>query len=375
MVLAVAALNAVAALLNWALAAAVHSLGRGSRWAKPLAALLVLEGFFQLAIAAISYGDPAERYGAGIGFPLAISVLPWVYLLFLGAVDTRLTAPLRKARARQVLAAGAVVFGLVGAGFGIVSLVLGERFPESAFFLIGAFLLLYVSVLLFGLVAALVALRNSPRGTATHDRAVAFAWAFGLRDVLSIFGITASFFTPPERPDGVLTFFDAPELLTAVGAILFALLLTYGILRTQLFDLDLRVKVGISRTTVISIILVAVFVVAKIAENYLSRTVGFVAGSIVAGSMLFLVPRLNKIGDKVANSALPAVQPTPVYLAFKKLEVYRSAVEAAHETGGVTDKERATLDRLRDKLQLTSQDAAAVEQEVASLTRPAPFSS
>lgn len=74
---------------------------------------------------------------------------------------------------------------------------------------------------------------------------------------------------------------------------------------------------------------------------------------------------LNKVGEKIANTAMPQVQPTPVYVQFKKLEVYRAAIEAAHETGGIGARERASLDRLRAKLGLDPTDCAAVEAEVA----------
>src|SRR5207245_833672 len=151
--------------------------------------------------------------------------------------------------------------------------------------------------------------------------------------------------------------------------ILYVPLLAYGILQTHLFDIDMKIKLGISRGTVATLGIIGVIVAAKIAELYLSRTLGYIAGGVVAGTMVVYALRLLKVGDRVANAAMPKVQPTSEYLAFKKLEVYRAAVESALETGGITTKERASLDRLCGKLNLASPDAAAVEAELAPVAQ------
>jgi uncharacterized membrane protein YebE (DUF533 family) len=135
-------------------------------------------------------------------------------------------------------------------------------------------------------------------------------------------------------------------------------ILAYGILRTELYDIDLKLKIGIRRGTVIGI------VIEKLAEQILSREVGWVVGSVLAGLLVFLAPKLNKLGDKVATKAMPQVEPTPAYIQFKKMEVYRAAVESAQETGGIDARHRATLDTLRAKLGLDAKDCALVEAEV-----------
>lgn len=160
-------------------------------------------------------------------------------------------------------------------------------------------------------------------------------------------------------------------IVLAIGLV-YVPLVGYAILSSQIFDIDLRLKIGISRGTMAGIGVVVVFVALKAAESYLSREIGFLAGAVAAGIVLFMAPRLNRVADKVADAAMPKVQPTPAYLAWRKLEVYRAAVESALEEGSLTEKERAILDRLRTKLNLTPEDARAVEDEARGAPPGAP---
>lgn len=226
----------------------------------------------------------------------------------------------------------------------------GFSTAQTAIFIVG----------FFSLAASISAMRRSPAGSAGRRRARAFAGAFAVRDLLFVVALTLTFVLSARAPERL------PEIdpLWPLATLLYVPLLAYGILQTHLFDIDLKIKTGISRSTAASIALAVVFVISKLVEAYASRNLGFVAGAIAAGLLLFAAPRLNKLGDKVANTALPKVQATTDYIAFKKLEVYKAAVEAAHETGGITEKDRASLDRLRAKLGLDESDARALEREI-----------
>jgi hypothetical protein len=290
----------------------------------------------------------------------------------LGELNTRLTHWFRNPTFLTVW--GAVLVGdvvVVGVWF-FVDVFRGIQVSEDSL-TIGLLTPAFPIVFLlsgWALIASISAFRKSVPGPG-RERARAFMMAFGVRDVFFVVSIALNFSSdlfPVGQRDLVLTLSDA---LSVLAVFLYVPLLAYGILRTHLFDIDLKVKMGISRSTVVTMILIVALAAAKIGELYLNRTYGWIAGGICAGTMLVLTPRLNKIGDKVANKALPAVQSTPVYIQFKKLEVYRAAVESAHETGGVTQKERASLDRLRDKLGVAISDAKAVEDEVYAPPTPA----
>ena len=62
--------------------------------------------------------------------------------------------------------------------------------------------------------------------------------------------------------------------------------------------------------------------------------------------------------------ALPNTQNTPEYAAFRKMQVYEEAVTEAHAEGGISDKERSLLVRLRDSLRISESDARTIESEL-----------
>ena len=66
---------------------------------------------------------------------------------------------------------------------------------------------------------------------------------------------------------------------------------------------------------------------------------------------------------------MPDVSPTPEYVAYRKLEAYRAAFQGLYADAAVSDKERATLDRLRIKLAIQPTDALAIETEVRECER------
>lgn len=361
-------------LLAWALAVFVYRARTAARPNRVLAALLYAEGLFQgLSVVLVAFGpdepttDPAlVRLGGLFAFSLvAIFAASLLYLLFLATIDSPLARPFRRPAAWRWLAAAAIVHAVVAVdGFrrNWNGTVQDTDVQLGLLFLVTAITMLFVSV--YGLAICISGFRRAAPGSAARKQAKAFALAFGGRDLL----FTLHLIGGPVlgnlwrgMPDAALVVFQAfLGLATAV----FAAFLAYGLLRVQLFDIDLRIKVGLRRSTVVTLVLVVVLGTAKVAELYLSRTYGILAGGIAAGAMLVLTPRLNRMGDKVANAAMPQVQPTNAYLSFKKLEVYRAAVESAVETGGLTDKEKNALERLREKLGLSLSDTQAVEVEV-----------
>ena len=323
-----------------------------------LAALLVIDGAFFGYLASTEISAVSDRADLVIVSVLLITNAG-AHLLFAGTLETPLVRALRGRAAARTVCAVAILLFLAVVGQ-MLTLPRGAPLPEDSFALEFTWVLMGLSSL-FALVASIDAFRRTTRGTPAHRRARSFALAFGTRDAffaVGIFGYGATQLT------GRLDIQEWTPVVISGGIILFVSLLTYGILSTQLFDIDLRIKWGISRSTVVTIGIVAVLGALKTVEYSFNRTFGAIAAGLVAGIVLVLAPRLNKLGDKVANAAMPAVQPTTAYVTFKKLEVYRSAVEAAHETGGLTPKDRASLERLRAKLGLSASDAEAIEAEI-----------
>ncbi|HVL49065.1 MAG TPA: hypothetical protein VM889_10950 [Candidatus Thermoplasmatota archaeon] len=356
----------IALLFVWLLAGFVFANGRASRAARILAGLLVLEGLFLLHVPMIAVDPVAHPWTLSIvpvSFFVSLTAMPWLYLLFLGTLDTPATRLLRPRPARRAVAALAVVVPaatLYLARDAILDPAVETDAPSWFFF---AAAVTFLATLLYALVATVLAWRASPPGTPARARAGAYALAFLSRDVFYA-SATAFAITGAGIAAIGLDADRAPPMILAVGGFLYASFLAYGILRSHLFDLEIKLKLGLRRSTVATVFLVVFFVGFKLAESYASREHGWIFGALCAGLLLFAAPRVNKLADKVADTAMPKVQTTPAYVTFKKLEVYRAAVESAHESGGVNAKDKQALERLRAKLGLEKGDTNEIEREV-----------
>lgn len=155
---------------------------------------------------------------------------------------------------------------------------------------------------------------------------------------------------------------DWRYLANSSGAI--APLIAYGILRTQLFDIDLRIRWTIKQTTVAAALLTVVFLVSEGASAFLSAELGNVAGLLAAAVVMFFLAPLHRFAERVASTAMPNTENTPEYATFRKMQVYETAVTEARHGGGISAKERALLNRLRESFGISECDAAAIEREL-----------
>lgn len=370
-----ATLGLLSALVAWTMAVVVYRSGAQRAPNRRLTLVFFIEGVLAFAGSISTLAtDAATAYSWA---PASAALIPWValaYLAFVGRLDTPLARPFRPV-------ASAVAIHLLGALLVVLAFVRPrmfvpgvERIPYGVWgwsdvggggdillFLVGFSLL----VPLYAMVASLHALRRAPKGSAHAQRAKAYAWAFGLRDVLFLGGYL-----------GMLTFGEgAGEALFYAWVhpfvtILPVLAIGYAILKTQLFDIDLKVKWGAARGSVATAMVFLVLASFKVAEFYLSREIGILLGGLAAGLVLVLAPRLNRMADRVADKAAPKVAPTSEYLTYRKFEVYRSAVEAALEDGEISGGERTMLTRLQEKMAIPAADAVEVESEVRAARAP-----
>jgi hypothetical protein len=147
-------------------------------------------------------------------------------------------------------------------------------------------------------------------------------------------------------------------------SVAFVVLLAYGMLKVQLFDVDLRIKHGIRRSTIAAAFVAVFLIIEQVVQNWFTGKFGLLVGAVAAGLLLFALGPIRRFAEALANGAMPEVSASPEYLAFRKLEVYRAAFEGLYADTVVSDKERAMLDRLRIKLAIQPVDARAIEDEV-----------
>ena len=89
---------------------------------------------------------------------------------------------------------------------------------------------------------------------------------------------------------------------------------------------------------------------------------------LAAAAVVFFMAPLQRMAERVASAAMPNTHNTPEYAAFRKLQVYEAAVTDARP-GGISDKERALLRRLRDSLEISAADTESIEQALQGSMR------
>lgn len=230
-----------------------------------------------------------------------------------------------------------------------------------------ALLYLLLVLLFFYALAASIHAWQSASGAA-RTRARSFTMAFGFRDVCwgYVYGAAILMIWSGEykvvEPDAS----GLPYALYALGSLLAIPLIAYGILRTQLFDIDLRIRWTIKQSTIAAAFIALMFLISEAAEQILSAKLGAIAGLLAAALIVFFLAPLQRFAERVANATMPNTRKTPEYVAFRKMQVYEAALAEAQLEGGISSKERALLVRLRDSLGISETDAEAIERELVA---------
>jgi hypothetical protein len=357
-------LGLTAVLMCWALAVVLFRVGMPGSVARKLAVLLLLEGWTLGTSDVANYFLVSPEYTwnqhpllmklsmmAHFGGDCAMLTL---YPPFLAAaLQTRLTRPFLDKRVR---------FGL--AGYALVLFILTMSTPPQF-----GIALLYLSMtVLFGfaLVAAVQAWYVATG--AARSRALIFVLAFGFRDICWGIIYTMGLWELWSGQVTALTTGSANfwYILYVLGTLVAVPLIAYGILRTQLFDIDLRIRWTIKQSTFAVSVVAIVFTLSEGVEWLVSSELGDAWGLAAAAIVLFFVKPLQGFAERVVSVLMPNTQNTPEYKVSRKRQVYESAVAEAHLDGGISHKERSLLILLRDSLGISESDAEAIENEQLS---------
>lgn len=217
---------------------------------------------------------------------------------------------------------------------------------------------------------------------AERERARAFTLAFGVRDVLwtwtfAYYTLAFYGFTDVSAADlqaGKSVYSILLPLFYELAVIIYVPLVAYGVLRVQLFDIDLRIKRSLKRGTVAAAFVATFFIVSEFASNYLSSQFGTVLGVLGTGALVFFLDPIQRAAERLSNAAMPNTVATPEYESFRKLQVYDSAIRAALEDGHISKRQRRVLDSMIESMGIDRSVAQRMEEDtLAALSgqRPA----
>jgi len=172
-------------------------------------------------------------------------------------------------------------------------------------------------------------------------------------------GISLTFSSLVEYFDYVLKLEPTVVLFSINGMII-----TYGILKARLFDIDLIVSKSV-KYTLLNIGLAWLFVVSR--ESIIplisgvifqgSQVATLMAGFIVVTAFIPLKNTTNNLTAKL----FPHIQQS---LIIDNLELYRKQLELIWMDGKITEKEKKLLSVLRSSLGISEEEHKQVEQEV-----------
>lgn len=347
----------------WSLAVVVFRVSQAGSVARQLSLLLFVEGVTLISTGYIDlfltesarsatwypgfYRMEEIIHTAGDCLMLAL------YPPFLAAaLRTRLTAPFGTRHARLVLLILTAVLAVMVLW---VSLKIGGT-------------ILYVSLVLlflFALIASFNAWRMADG--MMKSRAGTFAIAFGARDVCWTF---AYGWATLVLWQGTYAIVDpnastAPYLIYALGTLLAVPLIAYGMLKTQLFDIDLKIQWTIRQSTVAAVFVAVFYLVTEGADRLFEAEFGSLVGLLASALLLFFLAPLQRLAERFAGAVMPNTSDTPEYAVYRKMQVYEAALADALP-GGISDKERALLNHLRDSLGIAAADADAIERDMSN---------
>jgi hypothetical protein len=211
-------------------------------------------------------------------------------------------------------------------------------------------------------------------GAAERARARAFTVAFGVRDILWTFTfiVVAAYYygIMGSGLQGIIDKTDPMGIVLSTlyqgAVIVYVPLVAYGMLRVQLFDIDLRIKRGLKRGTIAAMFVATFFVISELASIFLSERFGAVIGVLSSGVLVFFFEHLQRAAQGLANAAMPNTQDTPEYENFRKLQVYDAALRTALEDGVISDRQRRLLDSLIESMKIDRTLALRLEADLVS---------
>ena len=143
-----------------------------------------------------------------------------------------------------------------------------------------------------------------------------------------------------------------------------AVLIVYGLLKFELFGIDLTIKKGVKRSAIVGIFLLVFFVVSEGIEMVVSGNLGTWAGLGAAGALTLGLRPLERGAERLADQVLPGVEASDDYLSQRRLEVYEAAVERAVRDLVLDEREQDVLDRLAADLGIQAREAQAIQTRI-----------
>ena len=264
------------------------------------------------------------------------------------ALPVRALKPLTTVQSRYALyAVGLVVYALlVLVRFGFIESGIE---PDTPLYLL--LIIMFVGMLAFSVFAV-----KKAKTKLEKEKAMTFVWAFGIRDL----AWAAVYFAAVT---GLIM--KAPMFFIQLyggATLVYIPIMIYGILKVQLLDIEIRLKSTIKNTVLGGAFIAFFYLISEGTNEFLSSQLGGVVAFLVSILLTIFLSPLHRWAERVSSRLIHGDIDSPDYSASRGLQIYSAAVEEAMAYGAITKGQIALLDRLREGLQLSEDDATALEQ-------------
>ncbi|HJN55831.1 MAG TPA: hypothetical protein QF646_05545 [Candidatus Poseidoniales archaeon] len=301
--------------------------------------------------------------------PFAFSFLPFAYLAFAGTIDSPLAKIFSHPKVQIGLLSAGFLFGLhqFFVGWNVfMNVAYMEDKAGLGFGQGGLFLQTMIALLLINFYLILTLFFSRQRyevGSTDRMRIRSYLTGYALR-YLFVFGSIGLYllYRSIFQVEGVLptTIVGIILLSYTLGNVVFGVMFSLGILRSQILGVERLFKTNINRAALGGIMLSVFFLTVEIFQNYLSSTYGYIGGmSITAVMMVTRVP-LMKIIDKGTDSVVQ----TSNMDDEEGAGLYREQYEMAMADGVITNMERSMLRLTAKALGLNIEQIQAIESEI-----------
>lgn len=169
--------------------------------------------------------------------------------------------------------------------------------------------------------------------------------------------------------------FADPRAIVLIGLwrLSLPLLVVYALVKHQLFDLDVKIKLAIKGSTVAGAFMGVFFIggegieqlIGVLAGQAVGDNVGLVAGLAAAGLLTLATGRVRQAAQRVADATMPGVKSVDEIEDDERHAFYREQAKLAMIDGNLTPKEERLLQSLGERLGLPREEAERVKEEVA----------
>ncbi len=155
---------------------------------------------------------------------------------------------------------------------------------------------------------------------------------------------------------------DAPDLWGyGVTRLAGVAIIAYGIVRHQLLGIELKIRWGLSKTTVAAVFIAVFFIASEAAQQFLGDQLGSTyIGIGAAGLLVFAIAPLQRAAERLAAKAVPVSPSVRAGRAEGDLTALRHVARRLASDGTVSAEDHRALAVMAEQLGLGAVDVADV---------------